>query len=454
MPPSMPKMQGVAMTEGVPWRHTLRFALPVLGGSLLQQLYNTADMVIVGRFSGEASLSAVGTTGSFVFLFLAVAMGISAGNGVVVSQRYGAKDEAGVRANASLGLLLMGALGVIATFVGLAVSRLACVHLISVPREILDDTLLYFRIYALGLIFQYGYNAVSSILRAVGDSAATLYFLLVSSVLNVVLDLLFVAVFHWGVAGAAAATGIAQLGSFAAAYWYMHRKYPMFRFKLGDFRWDAGLAKATVRVGLPIVLQLSVISFGLTFIQRAVNGFGTAMTASFTVGHRMELYLNLPCHAFHTTLATYTGQNYGAGLMQRIRIGARQTLLMSLILTLVISVLVWTFANEIVMICGLGDTAADYCLRHLRAVAMINIVLSVYVPLFGVFQGTGHSGVPAVVATGALSMRVLVTYLFRHSDFMGYSVIWWNGIFGFGMGFLISWTYYLMSQRRQRQLPE
>ena len=437
------------MTEGAPWRHTLRFAFPVLAGSLLQQLYSTADMVIVGRFAGEASLSAVGTTGSFVFLFLAVAMGISAGNGVVVSQRYGAGDASGTRANASVGLLLMGGLAVVATAAGLAVSRAACTHLISVPSAILEETLLYFRIYALGLVFQYGYNAVAAILRAVGDSAATLYFLLVSSVLNIVLDLLFVAVFRWGVAGAAAATGIAQFGSFAAAYLYMHRRYPLFRFRLADYRWDGRMARETVRVGLPIVLQLSIVAFGLTFIQRAVNGFGTAMTASFTVGHRMEMYLNLPCHAFHTTLATFTGQNYGAQKLDRIRIGTRQTILMSLALTLLVSALVWTFAAKIVALCGLGGEAAGYCLRHLRSVALINIVLSVYIPLFGVFQGTGHSGVPAVVAVGALGMRVVVTYLFRHSSFLGSSVVWWNGIFGFGMGFLIAWTYYLGGKWRR-----
>lgn len=439
----MAKLQGISMTEGTPWRHTLRFAFPVLAGSLLQQFYNTTDMIIVGRFAGEKSLSAVGTTGSFVFLFLAVALGISAGNGVVVSQHYGAGDEHGTRSNASLGLLLMGILAIVATIIGLAVSRPACKHLISVPPEIMEDTLLYFRIYALGLVFQYGYNAVSSILRAIGDSAATLYFLLISSLLNIVLDLLFVATFRWGVTGAAVATDIAQLGSFAAAYFYMHCKYPMFRFRLSDFRWDSAMAGDTVRVGLPIVLQLSIVAFGLTFIQRAVNGFGTAMTASFTVGHRMEMYLNLPCNAFHTTLATFTGQNYGAKKISRIRIGTRQTIRMSLILTLLISVLVWAFAKEIVSICGLGGEAGEYCLHHLRSVAIINVVLSIYVPLFGVFQGTGHSGVPAIVATCALGTRVLVTYLFRHSAFLGSSVIWWNGIFGFGMGFIISWSYYL-----------
>ena len=292
------------MTEGTPWKHIVRFALPVLAGSLLQQLYNTVDAIVVGNFSGEASLSAVGTTGSLAFLFLAIAMGFSAGNGVVVAQHYGAGDEAQVRRNASTGILFLMVLGVIFAALGISVARPAFTYLMNVPESYLDLTLQYFRIYAFGLVFQYGYNIFSSILRAVGDSAATLYFLLIASVLNILLDLLFVAAFHWGVVGAAVATVIAQAASFVAAYVYMTRKYPIFRFKLSDYRWSAPHIRKTVTIGFPISLQLVIVSVGLTLIQRAVNGFGQAMTASFTVGNRIEMYLNLPCNAFQTTLAT------------------------------------------------------------------------------------------------------------------------------------------------------
>lgn len=223
------------MVEGTPLKHIFRFAFPVLAGSLLQQLYNTVDTIIVGNFSGEAALSAVGTTGSFTFLFLALATGFSAGNGVVVAQHYGSGDEKQVRVNASTGILLMMAMGLLATIAGLLVSRPAYTYLVGVPDEFLELTLQYFRIYVVGLIFQFGYNIFSSILRAVGDSEATLYFLLVASVLNIILDLVFVAGFQWGVVGAALATDIAQAGSFVAAYIYMTRRYPMFRFKLKEF---------------------------------------------------------------------------------------------------------------------------------------------------------------------------------------------------------------------------
>ena len=443
-------MIGRSMVEGTPWKHILRFALPVLAGSLLQQLYNTVDSIIVGNFSGENALSAVGTTGSFTFLFLALATGFSAGNGVVVAQCYGARDEKQVRANASTGILLMMGMGILSTIVGLIVSRPAYTHLVGVPKEFLELTLQYFRVYTIGLVFQFGYNIFSSILRAVGDSAATLYFLLIASVSNIILDLIFVAGLHLGVIGAALATDIAQAGSFVAAYIYMTRKYPIFRFKLKEYVWDFRLAKNTLQAGFPIALQLIIVSFGLTFIQRAVNGFGRAMTASFTVGYRIELYLNLPCSAFQTTLATYTGQNIGAGKPKRVKKGAKQAILMSFLLTLCISALVWLFAENIIGLFKLSEQAAIYCNAHLKTISLINIILSLYIPLFGVFQGANHGSAATVVATGALGMRVLTTYLFRYSPLFGYTIIWWNGLFGFGAGFLITWTYYL-SNRWQKK---
>ncbi len=437
------KVQTKSMTEGAPWKHILKFSLPVLAGSLLQQLYNTVDTIIVGKYSGEDSLSAVGTTASLTFFFLAVAIGFSSGNGVVVAQHYGAGSEKKVRANASVGILFLLGLGVICALVGMLTARPAYTYLLNVDRSIVGLTVNYFRWYCIGLVFQFGYNIFSAILRAVGDSAATLYFLLISSVLNIGLDLLFVAFFKWGVTGAAIATDISQAASFAAAYFYMTKKYPVFRFKLSDFRWDSQMIKATVRIGFPISLQLMIVSFGLTFIQRAVNEFGKVMTASATVGQRIEMYLNLPATAFQTTLATYTGQNIGAGKPERVKKGVKQALLIALSFTLCISALVTVFSGSIVTLFSLSDQAAVYCLQHLRAIALVNIVLTMYVPVFGVFQGSNHSAFPMIVATVALGTRVLVTYLFRYSDIFGHTIIWWNGIFGFGMGFVVTWIYYL-----------
>lgn len=446
-------MIGKSMVEGAPWKHIIRFALPVLLGSLLQQLYNTVDAIIVGKYASEDALSAVGTTGTMTFFFLAIAMGLSAGNGVVIAQHYGAKDEDGVRRSASTGILFLMILGVAAALVGIIFARPIFRDLLAVSEDILPMTIQYFTIYAVGLIFQYGYNIFSAILRAIGDSNATLYFLFISSVVNVLFDLLFVAVFHWGVVGASVATVISQLGSLVAAYIYMTHKYPIFKFKISEYRLDGTAVKRTVQIGMPISIQLVIVSVGLSFIQRAVNEFGKVMTASFTVGQRIEQYINLPCNAFQTTLATYTGQNYGAGKTDRVKKGAKQGLFISIATTLVISALIWIFAESIARLFNLSDEAMVYCIPHIQTIAFVNIILACYVPLFGVFQGVGHSGVPAIVATCALGVRVATVYLFRYSSFLGYSIIWWNGIFGFGVGFCITWSYFLSGKwqmKRQR----
>lgn len=441
------------MTEGAPWKHIIKFTLPVFFGLVLQQLYNTVDAIIVGNYCGESSLAAVGTTATFTFLFLAIAVGFSAGNGVVVAQAYGANDENQVRANASTGILLLLGMGIASTIIGIAVSKPAYVYFVGVPSELLDLTLQYFNICMLGMIFQFGYNIFSSILRAIGDSVATLYFLLITSILNIVLDLLFVAYFKWDVAGAAWATNISQAVSFIAAYIYMSKKYPVFRFKLKDFSWNKTLAWLTIKMGFPIAIQLIIVSIGLTFIQRAVNSFGKSMTASFTVGQRMELFLNLPFHAFQTTLATYAGQNIGAGKMDRVKKGMFQALAMSLVSTIFISFLVCYFDKEIIRIFGLSEQSAIYCKQHINTVAFTNIILSLYVPVFGVFQGANHTAFPTLVATCALTTRVIVTYVFKDNpDYFGYTIIWWNNLFGFAVGCMITWIYYFSGKWQKNSL--
>lgn len=431
------------MTQGSPWKHILLFSLPVFIGSLLQQLYNTVDAMVVGKFAGESSLSAVGTTASFVFFFLAIATGFSAGNGVVVAQYYGAEQRDKVRESAATGITFLMILGVVFTIFAIVTSRPVYIHFVNVPNDYIELTLVYFRVYALGLVFQFGYNIFSAILRAIGDSAATLYFLLISSVINVVLDILFVAYFHMGVYGAAVATVISQAASFVAAYFYMVKKYPIFRFKLSEYKLNKDLINKTVQIGFPMSLQLIVVSLGLTLIQRVVNGFGQVMTASFTVGYRIEMYLHLPCNAFQTAMATFTGQNIGAGKMYRVKKGALQAVLMSVLFTVAISIIILINSDFIITLFGLGEQATIYCLSHIKAIAVVTIILSMYLPLFGVFQGANHSILPMFVAIFALGIRVVVTYLFCYSDIFGHSIIWWNGLFGFGIGFLVTWTFYL-----------
>lgn len=436
-------LNGYSLTEGKPWKLILNFALPVLAGILLQQLYNTADTIIVGNFAGEAALSAVGTTGCFAFLFIAIANGFSAGAGVLVAQLFGAKEEKEMRRTASTAILLITGIGALVTVLGIAVCRFVLKNFLAVPDELLGMATTYFRFYCAGLIFQFGYNIISSTLRAVGDSKASLYFLLISSIINVILDILFVASFHMGVAGAAIATVIAQIASCLAAFIYMNKKYANFRWKLDEWTFDGEIAGKVLRVGFPMALQQIIVSFGFFFIQRAVNSYGQAMTASFTVAQRIENYLNMPACAFQITMATYVGQNIGAGKIDRVTEGAKQTIILSELTTIVISAIFFACTNPLIALFGLSEQAAIYCVQHIHNTAFAMLIFAGYFPILGLFQGSGHAFVATLVATMALTTRVICTYTLCYLPLFEYRIIWWNQFFGFAVACTIAWSYYL-----------
>ena len=300
----------------------------------------------------------------------------------------------------------------------------------------------YFKIYAMGLLFQFGYNIIAAILRGIGDSKATLYFLLIASVINIVLDIVLVYNFRMGVIGAAVATDIAQAVSCAAGFIYMIKKYPLFRWKLKELTFEWSLAKNTLKAGFPMALQQLIVSFGFVFIQRAVNSYGEAMTASFSVAQKIETYLTLPASALMTTQSTYTGQNIGAGRLDRVMTGAKHTVIISEIISICILSVIFVFAKPIVAAFGLGSAAADYCVSHVRCVAICLILFASYFPLLGLFQGANNALYSTFVATSALAVRVISTYTLQEIPAISYRMIWWNALFGWGVGCIITWVHF------------
>ena len=443
-------MNSRTLTEGAPWKGILSFMMPVLLGLLLQQLYNTVDTIIVGNFAGELPLDAVGACGVLTMAFLALANGFSAGACILIAQLFGSGKEKDMRRQASSSLLVMLAMGVLATAVGIVSSRFALEHILATPPSLIQMADTYFKIYAAGLIFQFGYNIVAAILRGIGDSKATLYFLLVASVINVVLDILFVYNLNMGVAGAAIATDIAQAISCVVGFIYMMKKYPLFRWKFREFTFEWQLAKQTLKTGFPMALQQFIVSFGFVFIQRAVNSYGEAMTGSFTVAQKVETYMTLPANALMTTQGTYTGQNIGAGKLDRVKTGAKQTVLISEIISISILTVVFVFAKPIVTAFGLGSEATDYCIAHVRFVAVCMPIFALYFPLLGLFQGANNALFSTFVATGALTVRVATTYLFQGIPGVSYHMIWWNTLFGWGFGCIIAWVHFLCGKWKHK----
>ena len=435
-------MNNKTLTEGAPWKGILSFMIPVLLGLLLQQLYNTVDTIIVGNFAGESPLAAVGACGVLTMAFLALANGFSAGACILIAQLFGAGKEEDMRKQASSSLLVMLGMGVLATAVGIIISRFALEHILATPDSLIPMADTYFKIYAAGLIFQFGYNIVAAILRGIGDSKATLYFLLVASVINVVLDIIFVYSMNMGVAGAAVATDIAQAISCVVGIIYMMRKYPLFRWELNEFTFECSLAKQTLKAGFPMALQQLIVSLGFVFIQRAVNSYGEAMTASFSVAQKIETYLTLPANALMTTQSTYTGQNIGAGRLDRVMTGAKHTVIISEMISICVLLAVFFFAKPIVTAFGLGSMAADYCVSHVRCVAICLIPFASYFPLLGLFQGANNALYSTFVATSALAVRVISTYALQEIPTISYRMIWWNALFGWGVGCIITWVHF------------
>ena len=440
------------LTQGTPWKGALRFALPLLLGNLLQQLYNTADTIIVGNYVSDHALSAVGSCTSLTMLFTALALDFSIGAGVLAAQYYGAQKLGEVRRIAATSVVLFLALGAVMSVLGAVLTRPLLAGLLQTPEALLEMAVTYFVIYAAGLIFQFGYNIAAAILRAIGDSKATLYFLFASSLLNVVLDLLLVAVVKMGVAGAAVATVFSQLLSCVLSFWYMHKKYEFLCFSPRELRFEPKLARRVLTIGAPMAVQQSVVSCGFMFMQRLVNSCGEDMVASFTVGSRIENYLILPTLSFQSTMATYTGQNIGAKQPERVSRGLRQVIGLAICITLPLSALAYFFAPQIISLFAISGQAAAYCAQHLHLAACAVLVFAVYFPCNGLLQGAGEGLYATACAALALGVRVALAYLLIKTVLFGVGAIWWSQLLAWVVTLIFCYCHYFRGTWKTRSL--
>ena len=426
------------MTEGVEWRQILLFSLPIMAGNLLQQLYNTVDGIVVGNFVSQNALAACGTAGTLALIFLAFAIGFGNGSGIMIAQLFGAKRYEELRSAVSTALILLVGMGAVLSVLGCLGARVLLHGLLNVESgEVLELAAAYFSIYAVGLVLQFLYNAVAAILRAIGDSKATLYFLLVSSVMNLVLDLAFVIWFRWGVAGVAIATVLSQLCSAIVSVGYMFKKYPMFRFGKGEFVFKRDKCVLCLRLGVPTTIQQSIVSFGNVFIQRLINSFGEITMAAFTVGVRIENYLFVPAVGFNTGMATFTAQNIGARRIDRVRRGVRATICMTLIVAVTLELVSYFCATPISVLFGVADEALVQSVAYVRFLSFFFWIFAVYMVFAGALQGSGDVGFATVCSLSALSVRVALAYILVYAFAMDYAAIWTAMPVGWGVAMIL-----------------
>lgn len=321
------KSKVVDMTKGSPFRLLFIFMLPMLCGNVFQQLYNLADSAIVGKVLGSDALAAVGATGSLNFLFFSLCGGSSNGIGIVIAQYFGAGQDEKVKKTIGNAIYVMGTTAIIMGALGFALSR-PVLTLLDTPAEVIDDSVTYMKIMSCGVIAVALYNCVAAMLRAVGDSKTPLYFLVVSCILNVGLDFLFVAGFGWGVAGAAVATVISQAAAGLAALLYAVITNPYFKIKREQMRVDLDIIRRILKLAIPLALQSSMIAVSCVILQRVVNSFGPTTMAAFTATSRFEQLVQQPFNSLGMAVSTFTGQNIGAKQLDRVKKGWRIAMLM------------------------------------------------------------------------------------------------------------------------------
>ncbi len=432
------------MTNGSPLKLILTFTIPMLLGSIFQQLYNMVDSIVVGRFVGPQALAAVGTSTPIIFMLIALVMGLTTGVGIIISQYFGAKRYEDVRRAVSTAIIFQLVGATVMTVVGLFASR-PLLQLLRTPADVISDSATYMRIYFLGLIFMFMYNALAGILRALGDSRSPLYFLIVSTLINVVLDVYFVANLGWGVAGVAWATLIAQAISVVLCILYIYRRVPLLQLKREEFVFDRGIFGTMIKIGIPSSIQQTVASMGFMAVQSLINSFGSTTMAAYTAAARMDSFAMMPIMNLGMAVSTYTGQNVGADKMDRVRHGVHSALLLVVGCCALMSVLVYTFGPQMIEI-FIDANQAEVIRRgveYMRTVSLFYVVFGIMGICNGVLRGAGDTTIPMIAVTVDLAARVIAAYWLVTIPSVSYRGTWWAIPVGWSVSSVIPITRYL-----------
>ena len=433
------------LTEGQPLRLLFFFSLPMVAGNLFQQLYNMVDTAVVGTFVGEDAVAAVGSSFPIVFLSVAVAAGLSMGCNVVVSQLFGAGRIHEMKSTISTAIISLSVLGLILMALG-TISAGPLLELLGTDPDIMADSQTYLRIYFGGAVFLFLYNTLNGIYNAQGDSKTPLIFLMISSLTNIVLDLLFVIRFHMGVAGVAWATLIAQgicaVASLAVLFLRMKRlpceagkegeKIPLFH-KIA--------VKRIAQIGLPSMLQQSLVSLSMMMMQGLVNSYGKVLVAGYTAATKIDTLAMLPNLNFSNAMSSYTAQNIGAGRYDRVRQGLKASLFMVVVFSLLITVIIFLFGDQLLsLFLDPGDTsgALGCGLTYMHTVSLFYILMGLLFVSNGMLRGSGDMGAFTLSSMANLFSRVAVAYALAYLTPLGANAIWWSIPAGWAIGSVVS----------------
>ncbi|VIH57880.1 drug/sodium antiporter, MATE family [Clostridioides difficile] len=378
------------LTTGHEGKSIFFFAMPMLIGSLFQQLYNTADSIIVGRFIGKEAMAAVSGANPIMFLLVAALMGVSLGFSILVSQFYGSGDLKKVKATIDTTYILLFIGSILISILGIVFGG-PMLRLMNTPESVFSQSKLYLTIIFGGILFSAGYNSVSAILRGLGDSITPLYFLIIATILNIVLDLTFIVVLKMGVEGVALATIIAQAVSFIISIIYLNKKHEVLKFKIKGIIYDNKIFKDGLRLGLPSGVQQMLFSIGNMALQFLVNSYGTSAMAAFGAGLRIENFISLPIMNLGSAVSTFVAQNIGAGENERVKKGIRESIKMTLVLAVIVIALILLFRENLIALFNTDKDVIKIGSSYLFIIGPFFLFIGTSFVLSSAMKGAGDS---------------------------------------------------------------
>ncbi len=422
------------MTEGNILKKIFFFSVPLILGNLFQQLYNTVDSIIVGNYVGKGALAAVGSSTSTINLLIAFSQGAAVGAGVVIAQYLGAKEKQKVEEAVHTAMGIAIALGMILTVLGIALSG-TILRLMDTPVDVIEQSNLYLKIYFAGVVFNVIYNMGAGILNAAGNSKRSLIYLCYASVINIVLDLLLIRVFKMGVEGAAIATDISQIASSVFVVAYLMRTREDYKIQLKKLKIHKNMAYGIIKVGLPTGIQNMVISFSNVLVQSSVNGYGSSAVAGFGAYTKVDGFNILPVMSFSMAVTTFTGQNIGAGKIDRVKKGMWITMAMGVVYTITTGCLLLIFSEPIMRLFTQDKEVIEYGRQAMYYFCPFYFMLSIMHALAGTIRGTGKSIPPMIILLTSLCVfRVIwIIFVLPHFSaidgiFVLYPVSWAVGL--------------------------
>lgn len=411
------------MTVGNETSLIVKFSLPLLFGNLFQQLYNLVDSLIVGRYIGYEALASVGATGSLTFLFYSLCNGLSTGTGIMTAQYFGANDDRNLKKSIINSAYIVSLFGIVISLLGIVLAEQA-LRLLDTPESIISDSIAYMRISCGGTLAIAAYNWIAAVMRSLGDSKTPLIFLIVASVINVVLDLLFVIKFGMGVSGAAWATIISQGVSAAVSIVYAFIRNPYFRFEREHFKPEGYILKRCIKMGMPIAAQSAMIAVSMVVLQRVANGFGETVVAAYTATMRIEQLVQQPFSTLNMALSTFTGQNTGAGKAKRIVTGYHKCIIIVLAFALLMLGIFFIWAKNIVGLFVDEPKVIEIGANALKLTAIFYFPLGMIHITRGLLNGAGDTIYSMINGAAEVIGRIGFSTILVHIPIVGCWAVW------------------------------